>query len=41
MKLTRLMDNAVQPSSAFEGEHGLAFLVDCLFFHCQWLAIVL
>jgi 7,8-dihydropterin-6-yl-methyl-4-(beta-D-ribofuranosyl)aminobenzene 5'-phosphate synthase len=28
MKLTCLVDNAVQPHSAFRGEHGLAFLVE-------------
>jgi 7,8-dihydropterin-6-yl-methyl-4-(beta-D-ribofuranosyl)aminobenzene 5'-phosphate synthase len=27
MKLTCLVDNAVKLSSAFRGEHGLAFLV--------------
>jgi len=28
MKLTFLVDNAVQPSSGFWGEHGLAYLVE-------------
>ena len=28
MKLTCLVDNAVQPSSGFWGEHGLAYLVE-------------